>query len=136
MQKDDKTEEKSVKPPKSAAAKKSSGESNASRLLSKEDEVAIQRNKEFNALPPEKKVVELQRQLKQERVRAVSAESELSELKKFHQNAVYHKDGIINNLQARLDKAETRIHELEILYCPEIAAAKENANSFNGIPFV
>ena len=69
-------------------------------------------------------------------MRAVSAESELSELKKVHHNAVYHKDGIIDNFQARLEAAEARIHELESLYCPEIAAAKGDTNSLSEIPFM
>ena len=86
-------------------------------LLSKEDEAAIQRNKEINAMPPLEKVKELQRQLKEERVRAAYAESELARLKELRHNDVYHKDGIINNLQERLVEAETRIRELETKYC-------------------
>ena len=62
-------------------------------------------------------LVELKRQLKEERTRAVTAESELASLKEFHNNAVYHKDGIIKNLQNRLDAAEARVEELEALYC-------------------
>ena len=88
--------------------------------MAKFDEEAIQRNREFNAMPPEEKVEELQRQLKEQRVRAVRAESELSDLKAFHKNSVYHKDGIIENLSARLENAEmlldearARIKELE-----------------------
>lgn len=80
-------------------------------LFSKKDLIAIERNKQFHAMPPEEKVVELQRQLKEERIRATNAESELSMLKELHHNAVYHKDGIIENLQARLDIAETLLDE-------------------------
>ena len=101
-------------------------------LLSKADEDAIQRNKEFNAMSPTAKVKELQRQLKEERVRAVRAESELANLKDLHHNAVYHKDSIINNLEARLTEAEARIQELESLYCPDEVSAK---NHFDEIPF-
>jgi len=87
-------------------------------LLSKADEEAIERNKAFNALSPQKKVVELQRQLKEERARAARAESELERLKELRHNDVFHKDGIINNLKERLAEAEARIKELEDLYCP------------------
>jgi L-lactate utilization protein LutB len=86
-------------------------------LFSKSDEAAIQKLKEFNTMTPTEKVRELQKQLKEERVRAIHAESELTRLKELHQNAVYHKDGIIENLQSRLDKAEARIEDLEEKYC-------------------
>jgi len=32
-----------------------------------------------------------------------------------HQNLIYHKDGAIANLQARLDTAEAKVEELQIL---------------------
>jgi ParB family chromosome partitioning protein len=81
------------------------------KYFSKSDLEIMERNKQFSTMPPEEKVVELQRQLKEERIRATQAESELSTLKDLHHNAVYHKDGIINNLQARLEKAETLLDE-------------------------
>jgi hypothetical protein len=86
-------------------------------LLSKADEEAIERNKAFNALSPQKKVIELQRQLKEERARAAHAESELERLKELRHNDIFHKDGIINNLRERLADAEARVKELEDLYC-------------------
>ena len=85
-------------------------------VLSKADEEAAQRNKEFNALPPEEKIVELQRQLKEERVRAAHAISELARLKELRHNDVYHRDGIIENLKSRLAAAEARVEELEKRY--------------------
>lgn len=89
---------------------------NKSGVLSKADEEAAQRNKEFNALPPEEKIVELQRQLKEERVRAAHAISELARLKELRHNDVYHRDGIIENLKSRLAAAEARVEELEKRY--------------------
>ena len=82
-------------------------------LLSKSDQEAIERNKAFNAMSPLEKIEELQRQLKEERARAAHAESELARLKELRHNDVYHKDGIINNLKARLAEAEARVRELE-----------------------
>lgn len=110
--------EKDVKTAKSIETPKTSAIPNMAGLLSKEDEASIQRNREFNAMPPLEKVKELQRQLKEERSRATHAESELSNLKEFHRNTVYHKDGIITNLAERLAEAEARIRELESKYCP------------------
>ena len=82
-------------------------------LLSKSDEEAMQKNKDFNALSPQDKIKELQRQLKEERARATHAESELARLMELRQNDIYHKDGIISNLTERLAEAEARIVELE-----------------------
>jgi len=87
-------------------------------LLSKTDEEAIERNKKFNAMSDAEKVTELQQQLKKERSRAATAESELARLKELRHNDIYHKDGIIANLQARLDTAEARVEELEALQRP------------------
>ena len=44
--------------------------------LSEHDREAIDRLRDFNALPPEGKIMELQRQLREERARAADAESE------------------------------------------------------------
>ena len=91
-------------------------------LLSKSDEEAAEKLKTFNAMSPQDKIQELKRQLKEERVRAANAESELSRLKELHHNAVYHKDGIIQNLSVRLEKAEARVEELEAQYCSSAVA--------------
>ena len=82
---------------------------------SKADLEAVERNMRFNAMSAEEKVVELQRQRKEESIRAITAESELKRLKEFHDNLNYHKDGIIANLQKRLDKAEAYAGETEKL---------------------
>ena len=82
-------------------------------LLSKSDEEAVKKIKEYNALSSQDKINELQRQLREERARAAHAESELARLKELRQNDVYHKDGIISNLTARLEEAEARLEELE-----------------------
>jgi len=92
---------------------KSSASINTAGLLSKADEEAVRKLKEFNALSSEEKIEELQRQLKEERIRAANAESELARLKELRQNDIYHKDGIIANLSARLEAAEARVEELE-----------------------
>jgi hypothetical protein len=88
-------------------------------LLSKADEEAIERNEKFAAMSDAEKVEELQSQLKKERTRAATAESELARLKELRHNDNYHKDGIIANLQTRLDTAEARVDELEALYCSD-----------------
>jgi ParB family chromosome partitioning protein len=100
---------------KPSCKNKSSAVPNTAGLLSKADEAAAQRLKEFNAMSDAEKVTELQRQLKEERVRVANAESELTRLKELRQNEIYHKDGIIQNLQERLNTAEARVDELEAL---------------------
>jgi len=101
--------------PKSPATAKDPTEAQLKSVFSEAELEADRRNKEFHAMSDADKVVELKRQLKEERKRAATAESELARLKEYHDNLIYHKDGAINNLQARLDAAEARIHELEAL---------------------
>ena len=103
-----------VKKPKDKA--QPSASSYPMGLLSKAEEEAVERNKKFNAMSDAEKVTELQRLLKEEKTRAATAESELARLKEHHQNLIYHKDGAIANLQARLDAAETKVEELKALY--------------------
>ena len=105
--------------PQKSSGKSKSAESYPAGLLSKADEEAIERNRKFHAMSDAEKVEELQRKLKEERKRAATAESELTRLKEFHGNAIYHKDGIIANLSARLKTAEARVEELEALYCSD-----------------
>ncbi|MCL2342467.1 MAG: ParB N-terminal domain-containing protein [Firmicutes bacterium] len=88
--------------------------------LSKKDMEAIQKLRDYGALPPEGKIAELQRQLKEERARAAHAESALSRLQELNHNDVYHKDSIIESLKrqvseldAALTAANARIKELE-----------------------
>jgi ParB family chromosome partitioning protein len=95
-------------------------------FLSARDKEAIQRLREYDALPPEGKIVELKRQLSEERTRAVKAESELSRLKELHHNLSYHSESIIDNLkrqlidnQQELSEAYARIEELEGAKCNE-----------------
>jgi len=103
-------------------------EAEAKGLLSKSDLEAIERNKKFNAMSDAEKVEELQRRLKEERKRATIAESELSRLRDFHKNAVYHKDGIIANLSARLETAEARVEELEAIQNINPEGGADNAS--------
>ena len=91
--------------------------------LNAQDEEAIRKLREYDALPPEGKIAELQRQLKEERARAAGAESELDRLRELRQNDTYHKDSIIESLKrqnselcAALDAAQARIQELEAQY--------------------
>ena len=102
----------------SVSKRKSAKMPDIEALMSKEDKAAVEKIREFHAMTPEEKVYELQCRLKEANARASRAESELSNLKDFHNNAVYHKDGIIDNLKARLTDAEARIKELEEKYCP------------------
>jgi len=99
--------------------KKSPKASDMDALFSKSDLEAMQRNREFNAMSPDDKIIELKRQLKEERTRAATAESELARLKELRHNDIYHRDGIIDNLRNRLIKAEARVDELEKLHTVE-----------------
>jgi len=81
--------------------------------LSPQEEEALRKRREFDALPPEGKVAELQRQLKEERVRANGAESDLEREKELRQNDMYHYSGTIEMLKKKLAAAIARIEELE-----------------------
>ena len=90
------------------------------KYLSKHDKEAARKLKEFNALPPEGKIKALEQQVFDMRVRAVAAESDLSEMKRRYDISVDHKDSIIESLKrqnteliAALEEAEARIAELE-----------------------
>jgi ParB family chromosome partitioning protein len=90
-------------------------------LFTKAEQEAIKRNTAFHAMSDAEKVTELQRQLKETKTRAATAESELARLKELRHNDIYHKDGIIENLSARLEIAEARVAELEASRCNDAA---------------
>lgn len=100
-------------PPNTPTPARTARKTSPMDYMSKNDIAAIQKLKEFDALPPEGKIEELKCQLKDERVRAVTAESELADLRKVHNNAIYHKDSIIDGLKSQLAAAHARIEELE-----------------------
>jgi ParB family chromosome partitioning protein len=88
--------------------------------LSKKDRDTMRKLKEYNALPPEGKIAELERQLREMSVRAASAESDLANLKLDYGIKVDHKDSIIQSLKRQntelkeaIEAAEARIAELE-----------------------
>jgi ParB family chromosome partitioning protein len=79
----------------------------------------IEKTKAFYAMSPEEKVVELQERIKQLNNRSITAETKAANLKVELDNAIYHRDGIINNLNRQLEKAHSRIKELEEMYEPD-----------------
>jgi len=90
------------------------------RCLSAKDREGVRKLQEYNSLPPEGKIIELQRQLKEQRARAATAESELAMLRESHGIDVDHKDSIIESLKRQnielsdaLESANRRIAELE-----------------------
>ena len=103
-------------PPKQTKLSDKAKEERAMAMLSPEERAAIERNNAFAAMSPEQKIADLQAQLKAERSRAVAAESELSRLRDELHNAVYHRDGIIKNMERQLAAAEARVRELEEKY--------------------
>jgi hypothetical protein len=90
------------------------------KYLSEADKEGIRKLREFEALPPEGKIGELERQLKEMCVRAVTAESDLATLKLNSGISIDHKDSIIESLKRQnaelteaLEAAHMRIAELE-----------------------
>ena len=88
--------------------------------ISEKEKEEYRKAQEFRAMTPEQKVEELQRQLKEMRVRAVAAESDLALLRLNHGIDVDHKDSLIEYLKKQnadlieaLDAANARIAELE-----------------------
>jgi ParB family chromosome partitioning protein len=86
------------------------------KQLSARDMEAIRKLREYDALPSEGKITELQRQLREARARAAGAESELARLKELRHNDVYHRDSIIESLKRQLAAANARVQELEAQY--------------------
>ena len=89
------------------------------KLIAEEAELNRKR-REFDALPPEGKIAELQQQLRKMRERAVIAESDLETHKLNYSISVDHKDSIIDSLKRQnaelreaLTEAYKRIEELE-----------------------
>ena len=118
----DETPKKESEQPVKQPAKRSRtvSEEEQMKYLSKKDIEAIHKMREYEALPPEGKIVELQRQIKELRVRAVTAESDLAYLKERYEISVDHKDSIIESLKRQntelidaLAAADARIAELE-----------------------
>jgi ParB family chromosome partitioning protein len=129
-EKDSKPAPKAEKPPKAESKPKRSllgsksisdvPEEELLKLFSKKDIETMRKAEEFNAMSPEEKVVELQRQLKEMLSRAMEAESERDTLKYEYGIKADHKDSIIDSLKRRnaelceaLDAAEKRIAEME-----------------------
>ncbi|GHU90020.1 hypothetical protein FACS1894202_09150 [Clostridia bacterium] len=100
-------------PPKKQKLSDKEKEERAMAMLSPKDREAIERNNAFAAMSPNEKIIDLQRQLREERCRAVTAETELERLKVDLHNAVMHRDGTIHSLERQLENAHARIKELE-----------------------
>jgi len=81
--------------------------------LETEQAEAVRKRLEFDALPPEGKIAELHRQLKEARVRANAAETDLAREKELRKNAESHFGATIESLRNRIAAAEARIAELE-----------------------
>ncbi|GHV33161.1 hypothetical protein FACS18949_06360 [Clostridia bacterium] len=91
-------------------------EERAMAMLSPKEREAVERNNAFAAMSPDEKIIDLQRQLREERCRAVTAETELERLKVELHNATMHRDGTIHSLENQLENAYARIAELEVKY--------------------
>jgi ParB family chromosome partitioning protein len=89
--------------------------------FSEKDKEESRKAQAFNAMTPEEKVVELKRQLKELRVRTVTAESDLATLRLNHGITVDHKDSLIEYLKKQntdlteaLTAANEKIAEMEV----------------------
>jgi len=110
----DKQKEQSVHPfPKSPAHAAVTRTPRYRPYPSAQEEEALRKRREFDALSPEGKIAELQRQLREERVRANGAESDLEREKKLRHNEMFHYTATINLLKNQLAAANARIMELE-----------------------
>jgi hypothetical protein len=78
-----------------------------------EEDAALGKQRQFDALSPEGKIAELQRQLREERARAAAAEDSLAREKELRYNDNYHNGGTIELLKNQLEAARARIKELE-----------------------
>ena len=77
---------------------------------------SIRKHNEFEALSPNDKITELQKQLKEQRTRAADAEYKLSREIELRKNAENHLGATIEMLNNRLALANARISELEEKY--------------------
>ena len=107
-------------PPNAPANSESVTEEVQMRNLSEKDREGVRKLQEFSALSPEGKITELQRQLREQRARAATAESDLAMLREQYGISVDHKDSIIDSLKRQnaelsdaLTAANARIAELE-----------------------
>lgn len=78
-------------------------------LFSKKEIEVMRKLAEFNAMTPEGKIAELQRQLREERVRYGSIEDKLASV----QNDLNHKNSLVDNLKKQLAEAHEIIRKLE-----------------------
>jgi ParB family chromosome partitioning protein len=85
------------------------------------DKERIAKVKDFNALKPEEKIAELQKQLSEETAKSARIQGELDDYRTKQHNQIIHRDSIIENLKARntaleeeLAVANARIKELEV----------------------
>jgi ParB family chromosome partitioning protein len=85
------------------------------------DKERIAKVKDFNALKPEEKIAELQKQLSEEKAKSARIQGELDDYRAKQHNQIIHRDSIIDNLKARntalemeLAVANARIKELEV----------------------
>ena len=94
-------------------------------FMSKKDIEALQKIEAFNALSPEDKIADLERQLREERIRANNAEGDLAEERKRRSNDNYHKDGNIENLRGQIQNLSTLLKEAETALVAANARIKE-----------
>ena len=109
-----------AKHPKSRPLKEPLKEPPEGCYMSEQDKEALRKIREFSAMTPEEKIVELQRQLKEERARAAGAESGLARLKELYNNEKLHNRANVNNLKMQINSLDleltaafARIKELE-----------------------
>ncbi|GHV37596.1 hypothetical protein FACS18949_17940 [Clostridia bacterium] len=98
------------------AKPKAKPKANPLDLISAKEREQIAKNCMFDALPPNEKIDELQRQLRTERARAASAESELTRERELRKNDNYHNSGTIEMLTRQNAELVARIKELEGKY--------------------
>jgi predicted RNase H-like nuclease (RuvC/YqgF family) len=79
--------------------------------IMKQDEERIQKIREFQALPPDEKIAELERRVYEERLRASIAENALLEFKEKIHNEILHRDSNIENLSGQVYRLKAALHE-------------------------